>query len=385
LPGLLVLFDTIVVSMSLSLLECWLALALVPGLGARGCARLDQAFADPRAVFSAAPEELCRRAGLRMAVAREIAGFSAWDAVAREAEAATRFGFDLIPLGDERYPERLFNIYDPPPILYCRGNLPVDDRPVIAVVGSRRATAHGRRFAFRLAGELARRGVVVVSGMALGIDAEAHAGCLAANGLTVAVLGSGLDVVYPARHRRLAGDIARDGAVLSELPLGTRPEPGNFPRRNRLISGLADGVVVVEASQKSGTLITARCALEQGREVFAVPGMPGSPSARGTNWLLKEGAQLVENVDDIFAAFPRWERAAASPVSAAGAGVSLTPEQRRVAVILADGPRSIDDLIEALEWDHATLSARLLELELGGVVFRDDSGRYAVDQAGLGC
>ncbi|MBN2231511.1 MAG: DNA-processing protein DprA [Deltaproteobacteria bacterium] len=369
--------------MSLTLLEIWLALTLVPGLGARGCARLCRAYADPRTVLTAAPEDLCQKAGIRLPVAREIAGFSAWDAVARERETATRLGFELIPLGDERYPERLFNIYDPPPILYCRGRLPTDDRPVIAVVGSRRATAHGRRFAFRLAGELARRGVAVVSGMALGIDAEAHAGCLAENGLTVAVMGSGLDVVYPARHHRLADDIARDGAVLSELPLGTRPEPGNFPRRNRLISGLADGVVVVEASRKSGTLITARCALDQGREVFAVPGLPGSPSVQGTHWLLKEGAQLVERADDIFAAFPRWSTSAPASVPPAGGRPAPTPEQCRLAAILADGPRSVDDLIEVLDWDHATLSARLLEMELGGGVFRDDSGRYNVDQAWL--
>ncbi|MCD6291936.1 MAG: DNA-processing protein DprA, partial [Deltaproteobacteria bacterium] len=226
-------------------------------------------------------------------------------------------GGEIISLDDPRYPENLALIVDPPPVLYFKGSLECLNSPAIAVVGARRASELGRRFAFSLASRLVAQGLTVISGLALGVDGAAHEGSLRGGGSTVAVLGTGLDVVYPAAHRHLAGKIVENGVLLTEFPPGAGPDKHHFPRRNRLVSGLSQGVVVVEAGERSGSLITARLALEQGREVFAVPGPPGLPGSRGVNRLLKDGAQLLESVDDIFSALP-WLSAAGKGSSSSG-------------------------------------------------------------------
>ncbi|MEA1923370.1 MAG: DNA-processing protein DprA, partial [Pseudomonadota bacterium] len=285
-------------------LDYWLAITMIDGLGLKGINRLLQLYGEPGRIFALPVAELTGRCGLRREIAAAISSFSGWKRVAGERKKANHLGIQIISRADGLYPKKLLNIYDPPPILYAKGDLSIFDFPAIAIVGSRKSSVHGRRFASDLAGALARHGISVVSGMALGIDGAAHEGCLDAGGRTIAVWGSGLDVCYPARHRKLAGKIAADGLLLSEFLLGSQPEKHNFPRRNRIISGLSEGVVVVEATLQSGSLITARCALEQGREVFAVPGLPGSPASKGSNWLIKEGAQLVESIDDIFSALP---------------------------------------------------------------------------------
>lgn len=209
----------------------------------------------------------------------------------------------LLVLGNENYPEALASIYDPPPLIFYHGELPTDDDLLLAVIGSRKASDYGMQAADYLAYNLAQEGVWVVSGMARGIDSIAHRGAIKAGGKTLAIMGSGLDVIYPAENRRLFQEIRENGAVLSEFPFGTEPFTYNFPQRNRVISGLSRGVIVVEAGVKSGTLITVDCALEQGRDVFAIPGAINAPLSAGTNRLIKQGCTIITSVDDLFAEY----------------------------------------------------------------------------------
>jgi len=360
--------------------DYWLALSLIEGLGPVGVNRLLAAVGQVEELFFLPAAELQQMGRLRPETAARLAAFADWEAVTAIKKRLAALGVDLLVRDDERYPQNLLNIFDPPPILYGKGRLEVLAAPAIAIVGSRKASKRGCQFAFSLARDLAERGVVLVSGMALGIDAAAHAGCLHAGGRTIAVWGSGLDVCYPARHRELAARIADSGLLLSEFPLGTRPEKQNFPRRNRLISGLAAGVVVVEASLKSGSLITARCALEQGREVFAVPGLPASPESGGNNWLLKEGAQLVESADDIFACLPDLAGGeAAVPVIADFTGeppAVWTEEQKLLVELMGSAAYDMDELLGMTGWSHDRLSRVLLELEISGGVWRTGGGRF---------
>ncbi len=363
-------------------LDYWLAMTMIDGLGLKSINRLLQVYGDPKRILALSTAELTGRYGLRQGLAAAVSSFADWKRVAAERRKAERLGVQIISRADERYPKKLLNIYDPPPILYAKGNLELFDLPAIAIVGSRKSSVHGRRFASDLAGALAQHGIGVVSGMALGIDGAAHEGCLAAGGKTIAVWGSGLDVCYPTRHRRLADEIAAAGLLLSEFSLGTRPEKQNFPRRNRIISGLSEGVVVVEATLQSGSLITARCALEQGREVFAVPGLPGSPASKGSNWLIKEGAQLVESIDDIFSALPRL-----LPSDSKGQQKDdevqvlppVSPEQEELIGRMGPEEYSLDQLMEVSGWSHEQISSTLLEMELAGVVWRTASGKFQLN------
>jgi DNA processing protein len=362
--------------------DYWLAITMVEGLGLKGINRLLQFYHEPERVMALPETELVERCGLRREVAAAVSSFAGWERVAGEREKAERLGVQIISRVDERYPKKLLNIYDPPPILYAKGSLELFELPAIAIVGSRKSSAHGRHFAFDLAGDLARQGICVVSGMALGIDGAAHEGCLAADGKTIAVWGSGLDVCYPARHRRQADKIAAAGLLLSEFPLGTRPEKQNFPRRNRVISGLSEGVVVVEATLQSGSLITARCALEQGREVFAVPGLPGSPASQGSNWLIKEGAQLVENIDDIFSALPRLLPSDSTEQRKEVETQTLplvAPEQEDLIGRMGPGEYSLDQLMEISGWSHEQISSILLEMEIAGMIWRTVSGKFQLN------
>jgi len=277
----------------------WLALRRVHGAGPRTCRLLLDRFGSAEAIFKANEEEIVA-AGVGRGVAHAIAGFNDFAPLDKELCELPRLGARLVRWTDADYPRNLKQIADPPPYLVARGLLYPDETACVAVVGARAASEAGLRMAERLGFELAAHGFVVVSGLARGVDGAAHRGALEAGGRTVAVLGCGIDVAYPPEHRALADRIVENrGALLSELPLGTAPMPENFPSRNRILSGLSLGVVIVEAAEKSGSLITARMALEQDRQVFAVPGSPLSGKTRGSNRLLREGAVLVECVEDV--------------------------------------------------------------------------------------
>ena len=277
----------------------WLALRRARGVGPRTCKLLIEKFGTPEKIFQLNSEEIAA-AGVPRNTARSITEFRDFEALEKELCELPNIGARLIKWSDADYPLNLRQIADPPPFLFVRGTAQLTDSNCIAVVGARAASDIGRRMAQRLGLELAAKGFTVVSGLARGIDGEAHQGALDAHGKTLAVLGCGVDVIYPAEHRKLAeAIIAGGGALISELPIGTQPLAENFPTRNRILSGLCLGVVIVEAAEKSGSLITARMALEQDRQVFAVPGSPLSGKTRGSNRLLKEGAKLVECIEDV--------------------------------------------------------------------------------------
>jgi DNA processing protein len=306
----------------------WLALTLVPGIGARTFHRLIQRFGSPEQVFTAHRSYLEQVPGLKKGSIDVIGSQALKETAEKEMLRLRSLGIHTIQWGTEEYPAFLANISDPPPLLYVKGTLVQEDERSVAVVGSRQASAYGLNVCKKLCRELAWQGWTVVSGMARGIDSAAHLGALKGGGRTLAVLGTGLDVMYPRENRKLSQQIAASGAIISEFPLGTPPEPGNFPVRNRIISGLALGVVVVEAATKSGSLITARMALEQDRQVFAVPGPIGRPGVEGTHRLIKEGAKLVERAEDVIEELVPMVagRSPLEPVVSKGSPTSLHPE-----------------------------------------------------------
>lgn len=342
--------------------RAWLALGRVAGIGPVVYRQLLQRFVAPAAVLRAAVAELVA-AGLRPAVARAVARFDGWQEVDEQVARLERCGATLLTWAEEGYPARLRQIHDPPPLLFVRGRIVADDDLAVAVVGSRAASAYGRKMARELAAGLAGRGVTVVSGLARGIDAAAHAAALEAGGRTIAVLGSGVDVIYPGEHRALAAAIAERGAVVSELAMGTRPDAENFPGRNRLISGLSRGVVVVEAAERSGSLITARVAADQGRDVFAVPG-PVGPSSAGGHRLLRDGAKLTECADDVLEEVcPRLLRE-----SAGRSTFRPTPGEERILAAIGRETVHVDTVILRCGWPANEVLPLLLALELKGVV-----------------
>src|SRR5271163_2429081 len=277
----------------------WLALRRARGVGPRTCKLLIEKFGAPEKIFQLNADHIAA-AGVPRNTAQSIAEFRDFEPLEKELCELPNLGARLVKWTDAEYPPNLRQIADPPPFLFVRGPATLTDSTCIAIVGARAASDIGRRMAQRLGLELAAKGFTVVSGMARGIDGEAHQGALDAHGKTLAVLGCGVDVIYPPEHRKLAeGIIAGGGALISELPIGMQPLAENFPTRNRILSGLCLGVVIVEAAEKSGSLIMARMALEQDRQVFAVPGSPLSGKTRGSNRLLKEGAKLVECVEDV--------------------------------------------------------------------------------------
>jgi DNA processing protein len=349
----------------------WLALSLTPGLGVRTWNRLLAVFADPASVLATDREQIRRQVpGVRADVVAAIDREKLRAAAERELERAAGLGITIITREQQSYPELLRNIADPPILLYVRGKVELLHNGCLAVVGARAATVYGRQIARELSGRLCRRGFTVVSGLALGIDAAAHQGALEAGGATVAVLGCGLDVVYPAQHRDLYSDIAGQGALVSEYPLGTLPEPFRFPARNRIISGLSLGVVVVEAARKSGSLITAGLALEQGREVFAIPGRIDSCKSEGTHRLLQEGAKLVHSVDDIVEELS-FSPAAPPPGAEAGdsrAGLVLSAAEEELLALLDVYPQTIDEITRRCGMAVQKVSELLLMLELKGAI-----------------
>lgn len=351
----------------------WLALRLMPGLGTRRVLELYERYRSPVEIVRADPREL-ESAGVPPAVARSLASGCTFEEAAEQIERARSLGVELIPIDDERYPPRLREIYDPPYLLFVRGRVELLQSVMVAIVGSRVATAYGTTVARRLGRDLAAAGVTVVSGMARGIDTAAHEGALEA-GTTAAVFGCGLDVIYPAENRKLAERITSQGVILSEFPFGYPAHPQNFPIRNRTVSGLSEAVIVVEGKQYSGSLITARLALDQNREVFAVPGNITSPMSFGPNLLLKQGAQLVQSATDVLdglrpeirlrlARQQTLEPAAQPPVEA---GPMAASAARILKLLKTDTPVYLDELIERLpDLSSSEIIALLFDLEEAG-------------------
>lgn len=365
-------------------LAAWLRLASTPGVGPAAARRLLAHFGLPDAIFAASVGSLTPVAGEALARALAAPATDAQRAAAAAAAAwlAASPQHRLLTLADAAYPQGLLAMPDPPPLLYAAGRLELLAQPALAVVGSRSATRQGEATAEAFAAQLARAGLAVVSGLALGIDAAAHRGALkaAADGApasTVAVVGTGIDVVYPKANRQLAEQVRRDGLLLAELPLGTPALAHNFPRRNRLIAGLARGVLVVEAALRSGSLITARLAAEQGREVFAIPGSIHSPVAKGCHKLIKQGAKLVETVQDILDEL-RIDATAAAGNSDGDApdDGELSAPARRLLAALGHDPVDLDVLAERSGEEVGTLTALLLDLELAQHVERLPGNRY---------
>jgi DNA processing protein len=360
----------------------WIALNMTPGVGPRAAARLLERFGSAEGVFGALRSEL-ERLRLRPEAVESIALRDRMGAAAVELERVrTLAGADVLALDDGAYPALLREIPDPPVTLYVRGEWRAClEAPCVGVVGSRRCSTYGQNVATSLARELAARGVTVVSGLARGVDAAAHRGALEAGGRTAAVLGTGIDEVYPRDHRRLAAEILeKGGALVTQFPLGTPPVAENFPYRNRIISGLSYGIIVVEASENSGSLITARLALEQGREVYAVPGNITSGNSFGTNYLIKgSGAKLVQTWQDVVAEFPPDIAAQILPPelkkegkrspSAISVPADLTEAERRVwSSLSADEAAHIDALAEMSGLAVQELAGVLLGLELRELV-----------------
>ena len=343
----------------------WFALRSVPQVGSVLFRRLVERFGTPEAVLHASGEDLLRVRGVNATVVNAIRHHDYRDSADQECRAVARLGVRIVDFRAPDYPRLLLEIPDPPPFLYVRGEL-ADDAPAVAIVGSRRASGYGLLATGRLARELAERDITVVSGLARGIDTAAHRGAQQGGGRTVAVLGCGLDIVYPPENAHLFAEIAAQGALVSEFPLGTPPLAENFPRRNRIISGLSRGVLVVEAAEKSGSLITARMALEQGREVFAIPGNITQAASRGTNRLIKEGAKLVEEVADILEELPAGPRQPFLPLSLPLP--NLSSAEGTLHSLLAEGPLHIDEIVVKSKLTVAEVSAILLSLELKGVV-----------------
>jgi DNA processing protein len=350
----------------------WLALHLVPGVGRITFKKLVGYFGHPRDVMGATSGQLMRVTGIGPKLAHAITSFQTATEVERELRAAQAVGCQIITQSDPGYPSLLKAIEDPPPVLYVKGEVGELVAPAIAVVGSRRPSTYGKVVAEQLARGLSASGVTVVSGLARGIDSVAHVKTLDHGGRTIAVLGCGLSHMYPPENRPLAQRISRQGAVVSEFPMRTKPDRLNFPLRNRTISGLSLGTVVIEAGERSGALITVQWALEQGREVFAVPGNVTAPTSRGTNRLIKMGAKLVDCVEDILEEFPQYalggKREGAPEQEEVGQADSTPDERRLLALLDPVEARHIDWIIEQAHFPTSMVSSLLLKLELEGKV-----------------
>ena len=344
----------------------YIALNLMEEIGPVGVRALSIALGSPEAIFEAAPDDLARAEGVGPAQIKALLRQRGRVDPARELERARRAGADIVTPADAAYPRPLLGLHDPPLALYVKGTLAPEDKRALAVVGSRHTTVYGRETAERLAFHLAKAGFTVVSGLARGIDTAAHRGALQGGGRTLAVLGGALDCLYPPENAELAEQAAGRGAVLSEFPMGRQPDRTTFPMRNRIVSGLSMGVLVVEAGLNSGALITAGDALEQGRTVFAVPGRVDSPASRGAHRLIRDGARLVESVDDILEEFEFLIPPGAG--HGAPARPPLSPDEQAVVDALAEEERDLDALTRAVGLPAAAVSALVLGLEMKRVV-----------------
>jgi DNA processing protein len=357
-------------------LSAWLRLTLTPGIGRESQRKLLSAFGLPEQIFSAGWNALENVIGT--AKAEQLLDSRNKAAIDLRVKAALSWaeqpGCHILTLADSTYPSQLLQIPDPPVLIYARGDPALLSRPAIAVVGSRNATPQGLKSAQDFAATLARSGLGIISGLALGIDAAAHKGALAVNGITVAVVGTGADRLYPARHQELARQIIERGVIVSEFPLGTPAAAENFPRRNRVISGLARGVLVVEAALESGSLITARLAGEQGREVFAIPGSIHSPLSRGCHRLIRQGAKLVESAQDVLEEL--GEIATPAAMFAPDEPVAPDGVEGQVLSSLGHDPCGLDELASRSGLTADALLAILMGLELEGRVAALPGNRY---------
>ncbi|HEX7534858.1 MAG TPA: DNA-processing protein DprA [Syntrophales bacterium] len=374
----------------------WIALKAIDGVGSVGFKNLVGAFGNPRNVFKASLQSLTAVPGIGHKTAANVKDFDGWHKAEEELELLKKYDARLITYHDSLYPRALLNIYDFPPFLYTKGLLKEDDVN-IAVVGSRMASTYGKFSTERLCRELAINGITVVSGLARGIDSAAHKGALTGKGRTIAVLGCGLDTVYPPENQKLYEEIVAKGAVISEYPFGTPPSGSNFPARNRIISGVSLGVVVVEANEKSGSLITAKLALEQGREVFAVPGSIDSAGSRGTHKLIKQGAKLIENVHDIldeilpqvemrFKDAPREERILRNDIDdekkseQKTATHALTDAEESILKSISSKALDIDSIITSTGLKPNEVLNILLTLELRGIIKQLPGKKFMVKE-----
>lgn len=367
----------------------WLALRLIPGLGPRSACKLVERYRTPQAVFRASRSEL-EGLGLSGSIAQSISSGCTFEDAVLQQERMLQAGAALVAFTDPRYPQKLREIYDPPPVLFVRGRVELLAAVNVALVGTRRPTPYGTAVTERLAADLARAGVTVVSGMARGIDTAAHKGALAADGATIAVFGCGVDVIYPSENRKLASEIADKGLLVSEFPMGAPAYPQNFPIRNRIISGLSSGVVVVEGAQYSGSAITAKLALDQGRELFAVPGNVTSRMSWGPNLLIKQGARLLQDWNDVVAGLPLrdrqrlaeatqprlWQESQCAEDTAARPQTAELPlgplagvASKLLEILKVDSATHIDDLMALLEdVSSSEVIAALFELEMLGLI-----------------
>jgi DNA processing protein len=359
---------------------CWVALALTQALGPSRIRKLVQHYGTAERVFQASLTEL-EATGMQAVSAQSLATGKSLELAHDEFAKAAQANARIIALNDPAYPTRLKEIYDPPVILFVKGSVELLSKPGIAMVGTRHPTPYGSGMAERLATDLAARGLVIISGMARGIDTASHRGVIAAKGKTIAVLGTGIDIAYPKENTRLSEQIlSLGGALVSEFPVGTSPVPQNFPIRNRIISGMSAGVLVVEAAEYSGTRITSRCALEQNRDVYAVPGNVTNKNSWGPNTLIKQGAKLVATWEDVWEELPPDVQLAlnALPNESSGpASASLFPddvqsphEQKLLKLLKPDQSTHIDELVEMLEAELSSseIFAALFELELNGKI-----------------
>ena len=355
-----------------------LTLLGVPGVGRGRYNKLVSAFGSPERVLTASVAQLSAVPGISRSTASAIREQNDPDKARKSAARIVQLGWRVTFLKDSDFPPLLKRIGDPPPVLFSEGDLLTPDDKLVAIVGTRHASEGGRRYTHALAGKLAEAGLIVVSGMAEGIDAAAHKGALDAGGRTVAVWGTPLNLVYPPSNRELAERIKEKGLVYSEYLPEDQPSPSNFPERNRIVSGLSEAVIVIEAGRKSGALITAHYCIEQGRELFAVPGPPYSPRSIGCNQLIKEGARLLTDIDDLFNELPRL-------CSAVTAGklkqtIDLTDTERTLVDMLAQGPLQIDQIARESGLPVAAILEYLLALELKGVVEELSGKRFALVQ-----
>jgi DNA processing protein len=370
-------------------LKYWLALTFIKDIGPITVKKLLSVFHTPRNVLEAPLKELQKVEDIKTSRARAIHSFDSWDLVELELSKIGKLGIKAITFTDKSYPESLRQIDDSPILLYIKGTITDEDRYAIGIVGSRNMSPYGKSIAGTFAAELAAKGFTIVSGMARGIDTTAHKGALKAKGRSIAVLGCGIDTPYPPENTALFEELAQNGAVISEFPLGTPPNRENFPKRNRLISGLSLGVLIVEASAGSGSLITAHYALEQGKEIFAVPGSITSMNSVGTNALIKKGAKLVQNVDDIIGELTpllkgllrngpdKTDKRGHEMITDLGR-LEINNEEKAICNVLGSEPRHIDVISRETGIAPQKLSGILLDLELKGVVKQTEGKRFFI-------
>ncbi|MHB8173756.1 MAG: DNA-processing protein DprA [Nitrospirota bacterium] len=355
----------------------WIALNTVDGVGRVLYKRLILRFGSPEKVFAAQKGDLIQVEGMGPKALQAIKDFKDWEKALNEAEKAKALGVDIVTFTDPRYPQNLKEIHDPPPYLYVKGNLAAGDKIAVAMVGSRQASHYGLSETRKIAADLSAKGITVVSGGARGIDTEAHRGALSGGGRTIAVLGCGIDVTYPRENGELFKKVAENGAVVTEYPVGTPPDKANFPPRNRIISGISLGVIVMEAAKDSGSLITASYSVEQGREVYALPGNVSSDNSRGVNTLIKKGAKLIEGPGDVLEDLLPYMKGYLSeldldygdaPKSPAALMPSLAPDETAVYEHISLTPLHVDIIAEKTGFPVSKTLSVLLDMELKGVI-----------------